>query len=83
MIFLVFSSIEIEFDTESFILKSYSVALPTARQIELINKYQFAKAILDKNSKTFVVHIVAIEALEALRTNVQTFCESNIGLNRK
>ena len=32
--------------------------------MEQINKHEFAKAALDENSKTFVVHIAALEAPE-------------------
>lgn len=35
-----------------------------AKQVELINKYEFAKATLDKNSETFVIHVVALNAFQ-------------------
>ena len=68
MPFLAFSNGDIQFDTESFTWRSYSTAkaLPTARRIELIDKYEFTKAALDKNSETFVVHVTALEALEPI-----------------
>ena len=36
--------------------------LPTTKQVELINKKEFAKAALDAESETFVVHVAALEA---------------------
>ncbi len=43
---------------------SYTAAevLPTTSWVELIDKRQFTKAILDKNCETFIVHISALEA---------------------
>lgn len=32
-------------------------ALPTTRQVKIINKKKFAKTILDKNIKVFVVYV--------------------------
>lgn len=32
------------------------------KRVELINKTKFAKAALDKNFETFVMHIAALEA---------------------
>lgn len=37
-------------------------SLFTIKQVELINKIEFAKAALNKNFETFVKHIVAFEA---------------------
>ena len=66
MPFLALSNADIQFDIESFTWRSYSTAeaLPTARRVELIDKHEFAKAALDENSETFVVHVAALEALE-------------------
>lgn len=38
------------------------MALPTTNRVELINKREFAKAVLDKNFETFVIYMVALEA---------------------
>ena len=47
MAFLTFSNANIQLDTESFTWKSYNAveALLIARQIELIDKHKFAKAV--------------------------------------
>ena len=65
--FLALSNTDIQYDTESFTWKSYSTikALPTARWIELIDKHELAKTVLDKNSETFIAHVSALEALES------------------
>ena len=64
--FLVDSNVGFQFDTESFTWRSYNAAetLPTTRRVELINKYDFIEAVLNKNSETFVVHITALEVLD-------------------
>ncbi len=64
MPFLAFSNADIQFGAEKLTWRSYitAEALPTARRVELIGKHKFAKAALDENSETFVVHVVALEA---------------------
>ncbi len=37
-------------------------ALSTTSWVELINKREFAKAALDKNSEIFVMHVATLEA---------------------
>ena len=61
---LALSNADIQFDTKSFTWRSYSAAkaLPTTRRVELINKHEFAKPALDKNSETFVIYVAALEA---------------------
>ena len=63
---LALINVDIQFLTKSFTWRSYSAAeaLPTTRWVELIDKHKFVKAALDKKSKTFVVHVAALEALE-------------------
>ncbi len=36
-------------------------ALPTTNWVELINKTEFAKAVIDENSETFVIYISALD----------------------
>ena len=62
MPFLAFSNADIQFDTKSLTWRSYSAAkaLLTTRQMELIDKQDFAKVALDENSETFVVHVAAL-----------------------
>ncbi len=36
-------------------------ALPTTSRVELVDKKEFAKAALDENSETFVVHVATLE----------------------
>ncbi len=38
-------------------------ALPTTSWVEVINKKEFAKAVLDKNSETFVVYVATLEEI--------------------
>ncbi len=37
-------------------------ALPTTSRVELIDKREFARTALDKNSETFVVYVSVLEA---------------------
>lgn len=64
MPFLTFSNANIKFAKKEIIWRFYTVAkaLPTNRQVKLLNKKEFAKAMLDKNSETFVVHVAALKA---------------------
>ena len=66
LFFLALSNTDIQFDTESFTQRSYNTAeaLSTSRRGELIDEYKFAKAALEENSETFVVHGADLEVLE-------------------
>ena len=63
MLFLTFSNADIQFTKKKLTWKSYiaAKALPTTKWVELIDKREFAKAVLDKEPKTFVMHIAALE----------------------
>lgn len=65
MPFFSFSHVDIDFKTatEELTWRTYTTteAIPTARQVELIDKYEFVKVALDENLETFVVYIVAVE----------------------
>ena len=64
MSFLIFSNVDIQFAEKELTWRSYSTAkvLSTTKQVELIDKKEFAKATLDEESETFVVHVAALEA---------------------
>ena len=64
MLFLAFNKVKIQFAEKQLIWRSHttSKALPTTQRVELIHKEKFAKAALDEESETFVVHIAALEA---------------------
>ncbi len=47
-------------------------ALPTISQGEHIDKGEFAKIAIDENSKTFVVHMSALDMAELLIHRSQT-----------
>ena len=68
ILFLALSNTDIQFDTESFTWRSYSIAeaLLTTRQVKLIDKHDFAKVALEQNSETFAVHVAALEFLGAI-----------------
>ena len=64
--FLAVTNEDIQFGAERLTWRSYTAveALRTARRVELIDKYEFAKAAIDENSETFVVHFAALEDSE-------------------
>ena len=64
MPFLSLSHANVEFtELEKLTSRSYTAAkaLPTTSRVELINKREFAKAALYRNSETFVVYVSALE----------------------
>ena len=62
MPFLTLSNANIQFVEKKLTWRTYTTAktLPTTRQIELIDKKQFAKAALDENFETFVVYVASL-----------------------
>ena len=65
MPFLTLSNADIQFGEKKLTWGSYiaAKALPTTKQVELIDKKEFTKAALDEKSQTFGVHVAALEAL--------------------
>ncbi len=67
ILFFSLSNADIEFAEEKKLTwRFYTVIkalLPTTSRVELIDKKEFIKAALDKNSKTFVMHVTALEAM--------------------
>ncbi len=65
MPFFSFNNVDVDF-TELWKLtcRTYTAAkaLPTSSWVKLIDKREFARAALDKNLETFVVHVSALEA---------------------
>ena len=62
--FLAFSNANIQFAEKELTWSSYTAAeaLLITKRVELIDKKEFAKAALDEESETFVVHVAALEA---------------------
>lgn len=67
MLFLVFNNVNFQFGIKKLIQRSYitTKTLFITSQIEIINKRKFAKIVLHKNFKTFIVYIAVLE-VEAL-----------------
>ncbi len=66
MLFLALSNADFQFGAEKRIWRSYTTAeaLSTISRIKLIDKKEFAKAALNENSETFVVHVSALDVAE-------------------
>ena len=62
MPFLTFRNADIQFAEKKLTWKTYTTeeVLPTTRQVKIINQKEFAKAALDKNVETFVVHVSSL-----------------------
>lgn len=52
-----------EFHTNKFIQKLYTFvkAQPIVKVVEIINRLKFAKAVLDKNTDIFLIHVTIVE----------------------
>lgn len=63
ILFLFFSNIDIWFSIKKLIWKLYRTieALLTTNWVKLFDKREFTKAALDKNSKTFIIYISALD----------------------
>ncbi len=63
IIFLTLSNVDFQFDTKKLTWRSYTAveALPTTSWVEFINKKEFVKAALDRNSETIMVHVATLE----------------------
>ena len=59
MPFLTFNNADIQFAKKDLTWKTYATknALPTTRQVELIGKNEFAKAVLNENIEAFVIYV--------------------------
>ena len=60
MPFFTFSNIDIQFAKKGLTWRSYTTArvLSTTKQVELIDRKEFAKAALNKNSEIFVTQVI-------------------------
>ena len=65
--FLKISNADVSFSEKTLTWKSYTTikALPTTKRVQLVNPKEFVIAVLDADSKTFVVH-VAIQEREKI-----------------
>ena len=68
--FLKLSNVDVSFGEETITWKSYTTnkALPTTKQVQLVDPKEFVIAALYADSKTFVVH-VAIREREEMATD--------------
>ena len=66
MPFLKISNADVAFAEETLMWKFYTThkALPTTKQVQLVDPTEFVIAALDAGSKTFVVHVAIKEREE-------------------
>ncbi len=65
---LTLSNADFEFGAEKLTWRFYTAAeaLSTLSRVKLIDKKEFAKATLDGNFETFVMHVAVLEVLIAM-----------------
>ena len=68
ILFLTLSNADVQFVEEELTWRSYTTieALPSTKRVELIDKKEFAKAALDENSETFVVHVASLSLVPGI-----------------
>ncbi len=66
--FLALRNADVQFGAKKLTWRSYTPAkaLPTTSWMELIDKRKVAKAAMDRNSETFVVHMSALDIVKLL-----------------
>ena len=71
MPFLTLSNANVQFVEKELTWRSYTTAkaLPTTKRVELVNKKKFAKAALDENSKTFVMHVASLNLIPEIHSD--------------
>lgn len=65
ILFFIFSDTNNWFAKKELIWRSYitTKALLTTKKVKLINKREFAATDIDKNSETFVIHVIVLETM--------------------
>ena len=65
MPFLTLSNADIQFAEKKLTWRSYTItkALPTTKQVEIIDRKEFAKAALDEHVEAFVVHVTSLSTM--------------------
>ena len=60
MSFLALSKIEVDFAKRELTWKVYTIAkaFPTTKRVQIIDPKEFAKAVLDPDQETFIVHVI-------------------------
>ena len=46
--------------------------LPIIKQVEIINKKEFAKVVLDKNSENFIIHVASLNLTSRIYSGKKT-----------
>ena len=74
MSFLTLSNVDIQFVGKELTWRTYTTAeiLLMTKRVELIDKKEFAKATLDENSETFVMHIASLDLAPGIHQDRET-----------
>ena len=68
MLFLTLSNANVQFVEKELTWRSYTTAkaLLTTKRVELIDRKEFAKAALDENFETFVIHVASLKLVSGI-----------------
>ena len=74
MLFLTLSNADVQFVEKKLTWRSYTItkALPTTKRVELINKKEFAKTVLDENFETFVINVTSLDLVPRIHPERET-----------
>ena len=75
--FLTLSNVDVNFPKRKLWWRSYTIekALLTTKQVELVEKKEFAAAALDPGYETFVIHVVFLKSpSNTQESDVHPFC---------
>lgn len=75
--FFFFNSADFQFSIKKLTWKFYTTAeaLSTIKRVELIDKYKFAKVMLNEYSDTFVIYVTVLETLVAIYSDQTTLVD--------
>lgn len=71
MSFLIFSNANMQLVKKELIWRSYTITgvLSTTKRVELIDKSKFAAITINKNSQTYIVHVITLSATLMISAN--------------
>ena len=78
MLFLTLSKVDIRFAWWKLVWRIYTAveALPMTRRVEIIDKREFAEAVLNAYDETFVVHVAALA--EPTTMPIYSSCQTQV-----
>ena len=78
MLFLTLSKADIRFIEQKLVQRTYMAveALPTTKNVEIIDKKEFASVALNADNKIFVMHVAALA--QSMTIPIYLFCQAQV-----